>query len=270
MTIQLNKTLRTKKISRYKMSRRMKKYGSYSIIITASFIPSHPSIETIKRAIKSLKYTNMDKDTPIILAHDYNADSKYTEYLKNLKTYISDKQNIKLVVTDSARHLTGSVRNAFNFINTDFVLIMQHDLPFIRSFEIEKAIEDMKNNPEIKHIRFNKRANINHPRDAFNELFGYQNKSINYTYTRTPQWSDQNHICLSSYYRNLILKECNDGTYISKCVDRKSTTAKIHKKYGTYIFGPINEPAFIYHTDGAGRYPHRKRPDPLSTIDSVL
>jgi hypothetical protein len=47
---------------------------SLSVIITASFVKSHPSIEFIKTVIESLELINLKKDTPIILAHDFNKD----------------------------------------------------------------------------------------------------------------------------------------------------------------------------------------------------
>jgi GTP:adenosylcobinamide-phosphate guanylyltransferase len=222
----------------------------YSVIITASLIISHPSIEIIKRVIESLKYIHMDNDTPIILAHDYSNDSRYLEYLKNLQNYISDYKNIKIVIRDSHGHLTGNIRNAFNEINTEYVLIIQHDLPFVRDVEIEKVIEDMKNNPELKHVRFNKRKNIKAVSDALNDLFGKQIQSKNYTYTRTPSWSDQNHICHSNYYRDIILKECKDGRFMEWYLIRKSINEDIHNKYGTYIFDELDKPAYIRHIDG--------------------
>jgi GTP:adenosylcobinamide-phosphate guanylyltransferase len=222
----------------------------YSVMITASFIISHPSIEFIKCVIESLKHIHMDKDTPIILAHDYSEDSRFTEYLKNLKNYISDYKNIKIVICNSHGHLTGNVRNAFNEINTEYVLIIQHDFPFIRDFEIEKVIEDMKINPELKHIRFNKRENKKVACDALNDLFGKQIVSNNYTYTRTPCWSDNNHLCRSEYYRDIILKECKDGRPMEAYLISKSRTEDIHSKYGTYIFDEIDKPAYIKHVDG--------------------
>ena len=222
----------------------------YSVIITASFIKSHPSIDFIKYTIESLKHIHMNKDTPIILAHDYSKDSKFNKYLENLKDYISDKKNIQIVVRDTHGHLTGNVRNAFNFINTKYVLIIQHDLPFVRDFEIEKVINDMKKNPELKHVRFNKRANTKTSSDALNDLFGKEIKSQNYTYIRTPCWSDNNHLCSSEYYRDIILKECKDGKPMEYYLIKKSTTEEIHNHYGTYIFDEINKPSYIKHIDG--------------------
>ena len=70
---------------------------SLSIIITASYIKSHPSIVFIKNVIESLKYINID-NVPIILAHDYGIELAYLEYINNLKEYIADKPNISIVI----------------------------------------------------------------------------------------------------------------------------------------------------------------------------
>jgi len=195
----------------------------------------------------------MHENTPIILAHDYSDDIRFIKYIENLKNYASDNKNIQIIVRDSPGCLTGSIRNAFNYVNTEYVLIIQHDFPFVRNFYIEKVIQDMKANPELKHVRFNKRSNIKVVWDALNNLFGKQIKSLNYKYTRTPNWSDNNHLCRSDYYRNIILKECKDGSFMEKDIYQKITDEKIHSKYGTYIFGPLNQPAFISHLDGRGR-----------------
>lgn len=223
---------------------------SYSIIITSSHILSHPKITLIKETLDSLSKINMAKDTKIILAHDFSDDINYIEYLQNLKDYIADKANIQIVVRDTHGHLTGNVRNAFNFIDTEYVLIIQHDFPFLGNFDLEKVIEDMKNNSELKHIRFNKRKTIKTGSDALNDLFGKQIESQNYTYTRTPSWSDNNHLCSSDYYRDIVLKECKNGKPMESYLLKKSTTEERHDKYGTYIFGPLDHPPMIKHTNG--------------------
>ena len=223
---------------------------SLSVIITASFIKSHPSIDFIKYTIESLGYLNLKEDTPIFLAHDYNSSVEYRKYLENLNEYVKDKPFIKIVIRGKHGGLTFNVRNAFNFINTDYVLIIQHDLPFIRNLEIQDIIYDMQNTPELKHIRFNKRSNIKVATDSLNDLFGKQVTCKYNTYTRTPSWSDNNHISRADYYRDLILKQCKDGGFMEQYLIKRSTNEKIHKIYGTYLFGKLNEPAYITHIDG--------------------
>jgi glycosyltransferase involved in cell wall biosynthesis len=222
---------------------------SYSIIITSSSVISHPSIELIKCTIESLKHAHMNENTPIILAHDGSDDLNYKEYLKRLRKYISDKPNIKIVIKKINGGLSENIRNALKYINTKYILIVQHDFPFIRDFEIEKIIEDMETNLELKYVRFNKRANIKFRSNALNNLFGKEVRSHNYTYTRTPSWSDNNHLCRTDYYRNIVMKGCKRNCMEGR-LTLKQKTMKDHKKYGTYLFGKRKESAYIYHTNG--------------------
>ena len=233
---------------------------NYSIIITASFIPSHPSIKIIRQTIESLQLINVSDNIPIIIAHDYSDNSQYKKYFDNLSEYIKDKPNINVVKKSSHGHLTGNIRNAMNFVTTEYVLIIQHDLKFIEKFDIENIIYDMYLNRNLKHVRFNlMKTTSNGPmtmdnalhRDRWGKkLFGLQLKCKNYSYTRTPGWSDNNHICLTSYYKDLILTECNDGSAMEHNYKKKIRTEEIHNKYGTYIFGPLNQGPVIEHTDG--------------------
>jgi len=200
--------------------------------------------------IESLKHLALDPDTPIILAHDYNSHHKFQQYLVNLRQYILDMPTVRIVVRNTHGHLTGNIRNAFEYITTDYVLILQHDLPFIRDIAIEKVIADMQNNPELKHVRFNKRANTAAGWDGLNKLFGKQVKSEEYIYTRTPAWSDQNHIVRSDYYRDIVLNECKDGGFMEATLHGKSRSEASHSLYGTYIFGALNDSAYIRHIDG--------------------
>ena len=226
--------------------------SDYSIIITSSYIISHPSIDIIKETIESLKYINMKKGTKIILAHDYHYNDDYYKYLDTLNNYIKDNDDIEIIVRSDHGNLTGNIRNSINYINTKYILVIQHDLPFIDYFDINKVIEDLEINKNIKHVRFNKRKNT---KDGFdnkvdNDLFGLNIKSKNYTYTRTPGWSDNNHLCLTDYYKNIVLKEVNDGEFMEKILNDKITSKEKHDKYGTYLFGPVNHKQMIKHTDG--------------------
>ena len=221
-----------------------------TIIITASFIRSHPSIKIIKETIESLKLINLSNDTRIILAHDYSDNPLFLEYINNLKDYIKFNKNIEIIIRKNKGHLTGNIRNVIDLIHTKYILIIQHDLPFIRNFFIEKVIEDMEIDEGLKHVRFNKRRNKKYKYDAINDLFGLQKKVKNFVYTRTPAWSDNNHICLTSYYKDLILKECLDGKPMEYFLQGKTIDEIVHKKYGTYLFGNINHRSFIKSIKG--------------------
>jgi hypothetical protein len=222
-----------------------------NVIITASFIPSHPSIDLIKETIESLSLLKLPSGTKIILAHDAGTDEKYLKYLDNLREYIAPFPHISITIRETHGCLTGNIRNALQLVTSKYILVIQHDLPFVKcDIDIGKVIEDMEENPSLKHVRFNKRQNIKAAWDARNDLFGEQQKQSNYTYTRTPNWSDNNHLSRLTYYTDIIMKECADGGFMEHRLYRKISNVDIHKKYGTYIFGELNHPAVIKHTNG--------------------
>lgn len=223
---------------------------SLTIVVTCSFIPSHPSIQIVKGLLESLQYTNCDPSTPIILAHDYNNNPMYKKYLDNLHEYTKNRYNIQIVVRENHGCLTGNVRNALQYVKTEFMLLLQHDLPFTRVLpDIYKVMADMRANPSLKHVRFNRLVNTHNMYDKF-YLFGKQVSGPNYSYTRTPGWSDNNHLCLTSYYNDLIMKECPDGTFMEGHLYWKIHNEESHEKYGTYLFGPLDEPPYTGHSDG--------------------
>jgi hypothetical protein len=223
-----------------------------TIVITASFVPSHPNICLIDETLKSLSLISECQNFPTILAHDYNGNIQYAKYLDNLSNFISDKPNIRICTTNSRQHLSGNIRNALNIVKTKYLLIVQHDLPFIRQFEILQIIDDLQYFPEIKHLRFNRRNNIKVGfDDSTGDIFGLQIQGKNYTYTRTPGWSDQNHLCLASYYRNVIFPELFDANvFMENILKNKPHTESGHKKYGTFLFGAYNDPPTIKHING--------------------
>lgn len=221
-----------------------------TVIITASFIPSHPSIKIIQETIESLQLINIPSNSKIVLAHDYSKNLNYIKYIENLNKYIEHYSNIKIVERKSHGHLTGNIRNSLQDIHSKYILVIQHDLPFISKFDILKVIYDMEENDNIKYVRFNKRKNVKLGFDSQNNLFGLEQKQKNYIYTRTPAWSDNNHLCLTSYYNNIVMKECPDGCAMEQKLHTKIKDEETHKKYGTYLFGGLNNQAIIKHTDG--------------------
>jgi len=233
-----------------------------TIIITASFIKSHPDIKHIKEVIESLKYLNADYD--LILAHDYNDSPKYKGYINNLKEYIQDFKNTKIVIRDSQGHLTGNIRNSIPHVETEYILLVQHDLPFIRDVYIDKVIEDMEKYPDIKHLKFARANNQNLKNSTWdnkNNTYGYKTYKNNYKYTSVDSWSDNNHLCKLEYYEDIVLKECPDGVPMESILNDKIKNKEDQLYYGTYILGNKDyEEPYITHSDGAetwGNNPNR-------------
>ena len=81
-------------------------------------------------------------------------------------------------------------------------------------------------------------------------LFGKQVSSTNFTYTRTPGWSDNNHLARTSYYKDLIMKECKDGGFMEGQLYWNIKDEASHEVYGTYLFGGLDEAPYTGHSDG--------------------
>jgi GR25 family glycosyltransferase involved in LPS biosynthesis len=229
----------------------------FTIIITASFIPSHPKIDKIKKTIESLNYLNTD-NYDLILSHDYNNSDNYKKYLDNLHTYIKNKNNIKIIVRNNYGHLTGNIRNSISHVKTKYILIIQHDLPFIRYVNINDIISDMELNNNLKHVRFNRVNNNilkNSNWDNKNNSYGYIKYKNNYEYTSTDAWSDNNHLTTYKYYNDIVLKECPDGVPMEYVLNKKLKNKKDQQYYGTYVLGNKDyELPYINHIDGSEKW----------------
>lgn len=231
-----------------------------TIIITASVIPSHPDITIIKETMKSLELIN-HKNSKIILAHDYSDKKEYKAYLKNLEDYVKNMDNVQIVVRDDWGHLTGNVRNAMKYVKTKYVLLVQHDFPFIQKIDIHKVIEDMEKDSKLKNVRFNQFNNnqiIGWEKD-FNKHNLYNKYKINqnYKYFSTPNWSDNNHICSTEHYNKVILSMCKDKTPMERNFFGIERDEKYIEKFGTFIFGDMSTKKFLNHLDGAERYQNK-------------
>lgn len=248
-----------------------------TIIITASPIPTHPSLKHIDGVIDSLDLLKLPEDTLVVLAHDYPSKdedlSRYLEYYENLKKKYKERKEFVFTMTDEWSCLTGSIRSAFKYVDSKYVLLVQHDFPFITEIDFNSIIEDMDNNPELKHIRFNKRVNRQQGMDWICrnfQIFNTRNIVGNYSYMSTLNWSDNNHISPSDYYRNFVFPNTRNRSYMEHQLlhkqrilaensdennpDDVSKVLSEHDRFGTYIFGQYDDPPTILHTDGREAY----------------
>ena len=224
-------------------------------MITSSPLGDHPSIDCIQETIESLSHIKDLTNEQIIIAQDglryEDKNKKYEGYLKNLEKYIKENNmNAKINLKESWGGLTGNIRDAIKLVKTKYLLVIQHDFPFVSDFEVYKMIEDMEENSQLKHVRFNKRSNGAYMWDN-NKLFRKELICKNYIYTRTGIWSDMNHLTTLKYYQEIVLKESEDEDFMESSL--KDKPLEDHKKYGTYIFGPVNYPKTILHIKGRAR-----------------
>ena len=173
--------------------------------------------------------------------------------------------NVKFSELEYRSCLTHNLNNAFKLglVNTEYVNIMQDDLPIIKSFDPKKIIECMKKDKEIKLVRYANNENKYHEnyvsgtcKELNGKVVSETKKIDGLTFTRANQYSDNNHIISKKYWTDLLFPQIKDQyslMEISK-IDGKlfnmPCICKYQKEFGTWYLGDINDGYYISHIDG--------------------
>lgn len=149
-----------------------------TIIITSSLVPSHPSVELIHRTIQSLEYLHglPVQSTPIIITVDgayYRSPQGsqapkniiLSQYIENLHDAYRDWPNLQIVPQPIRVNLVGNVQKVMPMVQSEYVYMIQHDMPFISSINHEALIRTMQQNHEVRLVRFSPRTTLSRERD---------------------------------------------------------------------------------------------------------
>lgn len=223
----------------------------FTIIITTSPINTNPDITMINCVINSIfKNIKSNFEKNIIISCDGvdEENKKYNSFINNLNEKYKSNNNISVIVNEKKGHLTGNIRNSIKYVNTKYILFVQHDLVIIKEINADKIIDDMEKNSKLKHVRLNKRTNQKSGWDNTN-LFASEIIQQNYNYILTEAWSDQNHFTTKDYYLKNVLSNVDDGVFMEQVMN--NICKGDHSTYGTYVFGKMDEERYIVHIDGA-------------------
>ena len=239
-----------------------------TVIVMASPIPTHPSTEIIDETLESLKFIDPVKSAQIILAHDHphpealpDVQEAYLNYLTKLDRRYSDDNKVKVVKLNEWGCLAQNIVNAIKIVQTPFVLVVQHDFKFLESIDVLDCIYIMNKNPKIRHIRFNREANFPYvfDHDPKTRLKHYTEKSFELeennrklTLIKTLGWSDNNHLCRTDYYREIVSKLTGNKKTFPEHPCNLASTPLLHHLFGTFIYGEIGKEGVIKHLDGRG------------------
>lgn len=180
----------------------MEQYDT-TIIITSSFIPSHPSLEIIEKTIESLSYLQgLSKTTPIIITVDgiYKKDRRWdarksqilAQYSLALKKKYDQEPHISILLEATNIRLVGNVQKAMKFVNTEFVYLVQHDMPFIAPANHTSLIKTFHSHPdEVRLVRFSPRKTLKRRRDNLGLCGETEFEANGIGLSKTHTWSDK-------------------------------------------------------------------------------
>jgi hypothetical protein len=237
---------------------------SLTVVVAASLIPSHPSTSMIEQTLTSLHLLGLTQEVPLVIAHDApspDCDSKdllrYEDYFARLEEVCEIRGNSVITKLTKWGQLSQSLSLAFTYVKTPYVLVCQHDLPFIKRIEVDQILETMESQLMLKHVRFNLRENQPYAFDAFpkkrklcyqEEVFELNGRA--HHFVKTIGWSDNNHLCHVDYYRRIVFPLVGKRRVAPEHVMNLISIPSFHERLGTYIFGGLGDSPAIKHLDG--------------------
>jgi hypothetical protein len=215
-----------------------------TILIAHDFRPWKSNLLVLKRMIKSINtYISCSIDTEIVIALDglrpefqkpSNIKSR-TRFIRKIDNYMPN--NCRIEESPEWGHLSGNIVHAVSKIQSDYLLVTQADLPFIKTVDLDKVLLASS---KLPNIRFNRRVNSVAGWDTQLEPVYVAGG----TFLKTPNWSDCNHLSPTSHYKEEIIPRIKN--YVGFPENLLHPINK-DNHLGTYIFGGLGEGAYVAH-----------------------
>lgn len=173
-----------------------------TVIVTTNWMPGLPSTKMVDSVVNSLHFLKgLKTDAPLIIAADgaYEGGGRH-ESVRNvaMRNYVRALQkkynSTHTTIFSSSKKimLVGNMQRALRRVETEYVLVLQHDLPFINDVNHTALIDTMENHPEVRLVRFPTARVLTRKRDAGvcdeNEV---EFKANGVELTKTHVWSDR-------------------------------------------------------------------------------
>jgi hypothetical protein len=234
-----------------------------TIIISSSPSPTHPDTNLIDSVLESVdEFLNLSRikiifclDAPKPNQQSAEID-KYKEFIQNLENRFRQKGNYVFIKQSEWGHLSGGLKNAIEFVNTNFVLVLQHDLPFIKHVDLEPLIQILKNESSVKRIEFTRdQGPCRWDSEPYYRRFKYHSKLFKVNgreipLTKTLAWTDNNYLCSKEYVQDVIFGIIRDEKIFPEHALNLASSRLTANLLGTWRFGLENSGPFIFHTNG--------------------
>lgn len=261
-----------------------------TVLISSSYIPSHPSVKVIEETLSSLEQTDMGHDYPVLVVHDglkrgaqQQEKEDYRIFLRSFSEKFADHSKIRSLELAFHGHLAGAISEALKEITTEFVLVVQHDLPFVKPVPIRRLARLMRTQPQIRHLRFNSSAvtnsgwdalyedkHVRRSRSSFLRNFEFEDRWGKLRLVSTLAWSDQNYLVSREHLVHDLVPIFRGLKTFPENVLNPLLNEETHRYFGTFLFGGMDDPAYILHRDGRslGLEPRSKRKKRLTELRS--
>ena len=190
------------KVSKTKVKRNVPS-SETTIVITTNWMPSVPSTVQLDKVISSLNFLHgLPKDAPMVIAVDgaYESGGRY-ESVRNVDTrqYVKAIQakykapHIQTITSSKKIMLVQNMKRALEKVHTKYILVLQHDLPFINEVNHTGLIETMEDYSQVRLVRFPTARVLTRKRDGGvceEKEVDFESKN-GIKLTKTHVWSDR-------------------------------------------------------------------------------
>eukprot|EP00980_Cylindrotheca_fusiformis_P020916 scaffold7942_cov111-Cylindrotheca_fusiformis.AAC.1 len=231
-----------------------------TIIVTTNWIPGLPSTKMIDSVINSLHYLHgLPSHTPLIIAADgaYEKGGRH-ESVRNvdMRAYVRALENkynnshTTIFSSSKKRMLVGNMKRALRRVETEFILVLQHDLPFVNEVNHTALVEIMHTHSEVRLVGFPTDRVLIRKMDTGvcnEDEIEFHANGIELSKTHT--WSDRNHLTRKSYYEEMFKLPGWEGIRYMEL--HMSEFARVNCSYwGSYLYGHRGANPTIFHLDG--------------------
>ena len=251
-----------------------------AIIITSSWIPSHPSTLMVEKVVNSIDLiTSLHPSTPIFITIDQlkfdrdvdveqiqNRSQSLDQYMMNLFNLYLNNSHVHILPFMTHSHIAGSVSKAMEVIErhyptTRYLYYLQHDFYFVKRVDHMALIRVMETHENVNYILFRKtdlhlrrlkpcggNETENSIIDIDNDTSGYHNSTTERQLIHTSKYSDNNHLVRFQWYKNTIASLL----YLTRAPEdplqnRASKECRAGRSLGLYVY---KEEGMIAHLDG--------------------
>jgi len=201
------------------------------------------------------------------------AGENYEQYKINLKE--KAHQNVEPFIKVEVHPLKERVgfgfgiRHGLSLVNTEYVMIVQHDRCFMKQFDLQGIIESMIDFPQMRCVNLPTSSTTNYYErmdSKFHKFQFLQGKEIfrnNLTFLPLCQFYDSTHIAHVRFYWDFIFPKhfvpksgfIEDKMGQIQVRDIRENGFQAHAKYGTFLFGDGFD-RIVQHLDGRDRLAH--------------
>ena len=232
-----------------------------TVVLVTSVIPSHPETYIVEETIKSIRHHLPDSE--IILQIDglreeqAHSKEQYDEYkTRMLWKCLHEYKNITPVIFDEYSHQSTMMKETIDMIKTPLMLYVEGDTPLVTDRDIDwTACINFIEGEMANTIRFYHEEYVPSAHDwLMMDLVG--------EFLQTVQWSQRPHLSSVSYYKNFVLANIPERTFIEDYMHgeayedyiipwRESKSKSGWYKHKLWIYYPSETASKrSYHLDG--------------------